>query len=45
MWGGGCCDDYLADGAAYSPATDTWQPLPAAPLAGRHTSGAGPARN
>jgi N-acetylneuraminic acid mutarotase len=40
LWGGGCCDDFLADGAGYDPATDTWQPLPAAPLAGRHTTGA-----
>ena len=39
MWGGGCCDDYLADGAAYPPATNSWQRLPASPLAGRHTTG------
>ena len=39
-WGGGCCGDDVATGAAYTPSTDTWQPLPPAPLASRHTSGA-----
>jgi N-acetylneuraminic acid mutarotase len=39
-WGGGCCDDYSAGGSAYSPETDTWERLPQAPLAGRHTTGA-----
>lgn len=38
-WGGGCCGGYSADGAAYPPATDSSQPLPASPLAGRHTTG------
>jgi N-acetylneuraminic acid mutarotase len=40
MWGGGCCDDYGSTGAAYTPATDSWQMLPASPLAGRRTTGA-----
>lgn len=35
-WGGGCCGENSAEGAAYTPATDTWQKLPPAPLAGRH---------
>lgn len=35
MWGGGCCGDDVASGAAYTPETDTWQRLPASPLAGR----------
>jgi N-acetylneuraminic acid mutarotase len=35
MWGGGCCGDDVAFGAAYTPATETWQRLPASPLAGR----------
>jgi len=39
-WGGGCCDDYSAGGAAYTPATNTWQRLPASPLEGRHATGA-----
>jgi hypothetical protein len=37
-WGGelaGHGDQFLADGAAYDPATDAWNPLPAAPLAAR----------
>ena len=38
-WGGGCCGDNSADGAAYTPSTDTWRPLPRGPLTGRHTSG------
>jgi hypothetical protein len=38
-WGGGCCGADVATGAAYTPSTDTWQSLPAAPLAARHTSG------
>jgi ribosomal protein L39E len=37
-WGGGCCGENSAEGAAYTPATDTWQKLPPGPLAGRHTS-------
>jgi hypothetical protein len=39
-WGGGCCDYYGNDGSAYTPATDSWEPLPQAPLAGRYTAGA-----
>jgi hypothetical protein len=39
-WGGGCCGENSAGGAAYTPATDSWQQLPKAPLAGRHTTGA-----
>ena len=38
-WGGGCCGEQSAYGAAYTPATDSWAPLPRAPLAGRHTTG------
>jgi N-acetylneuraminic acid mutarotase len=34
-WGGGCCGEDAAGGAAYSPATNRWSRLPAAPLAGR----------
>ena len=32
-WGGGCCGDASADGAAYDPATNTWRKLPRSPLA------------
>jgi hypothetical protein len=39
-WGGGCCDDYSSSGSTYTPETDTWERLPQAPLAGRHTTGA-----
>ena len=39
IWGGGCCGDALAEGAAYNPATDRWTALPRSPLAGRHTDG------
>jgi N-acetylneuraminic acid mutarotase len=39
-WGGGCCGDVYADGAAYTSATNTWKKLPAAPLSGRHAMGA-----
>ena len=39
-WGGGCCGDADADGAAYTPATNSWSKLPASPLSGRHTMGA-----
>jgi hypothetical protein len=38
-WGGGCCGEESAYGAAYTPATDSWAPLPRGPLAGRHTTG------
>jgi len=38
-WGGGCCGEYSEDGAAYTPATDSWQQLPRSPLEGRRTSG------
>jgi hypothetical protein len=40
MWGGGCCASNSAEGAAYDVLRNTWEPLPAAPLSGRHTSGA-----
>ena len=40
LWGGGCCGEYSDAGTAYNPATDSWQQLPQAPLAGRHTTGA-----
>ena len=33
-WGGGCCGDAFADGAAYDPAANRWRRLPRAPLAG-----------
>jgi N-acetylneuraminic acid mutarotase len=39
MWGGGCCDDASAAGAAFDPVRNTWQPLPASPLAGRRADG------
>jgi N-acetylneuraminic acid mutarotase len=39
-WGGGCCGEAAADGAAYTPRTNSWQKLPTGPLAGRHASGA-----
>jgi N-acetylneuraminic acid mutarotase len=39
-WGGGCCDYYGNGGSAYTPATDSWERLPQAPLAGRYTAGA-----
>jgi N-acetylneuraminic acid mutarotase len=35
MWGGGCCGDDVAAGAAYTPKTDRWEQLPASPLPGR----------
>jgi N-acetylneuraminic acid mutarotase len=38
-WGGGCCGENSATGAAYDPRSDTWRSIPASPLAGRHTSG------
>jgi hypothetical protein len=38
-WGGGCCDQELADGAAYTLATNSWKLLPPSPLAGRHATG------
>jgi len=38
IWGG-CqttsCSTVLVDGAAYNPSTNTWKPLPAAPIAAR----------
>ena len=37
-WGGGCCDVELAEGAAYTPATDAWRMLPPAPLLGEACS-------
>jgi hypothetical protein len=33
-WGGGCCGDAFSDGVAYNPTTNTWRPLPHAPLPG-----------
>jgi hypothetical protein len=44
-WGGGCCGEAAADGAAYTPRTNSWQKLPAGPLAGRYSSGAWTGRN
>jgi Kelch motif len=38
-WGGGCCDQELADGAAYTLATNSWKMLPPSPLVGRHATG------
>jgi len=38
MWGGGCCDDALSDGAVYDVAHDAWQRIPASPLPGRHSN-------
>ena len=36
IWGGTVgTNQSFADGAAYNPATDTWRPLPDAPLRGR----------
>jgi hypothetical protein len=32
-WGGGCCGDAEAGGAAYNPATNTWRKLAPSPLA------------
>jgi N-acetylneuraminic acid mutarotase len=40
-WGGGCCGDAFSDGAAYSPATNSWRRLATSPLAGsQHPIGA-----
>jgi N-acetylneuraminic acid mutarotase len=39
-WGGGCCDQELADGVAYTLATNSSKALPPSPLAGRHAAGA-----
>ena len=36
-WGGGCCEDFLAAGAAFNPATDKWRKLPRSPLAPSQT--------
>lgn len=33
-WGGGCCGDASADGAAYRPAANRWHRLARSPLAG-----------
>lgn len=41
VWGGFAAGSALGDGAAYTPATDRWRPLPAsfAPAArGEHTA-------
>jgi hypothetical protein len=38
VWGGctgGSCSSVASDGAAYNPETNTWTPLPAAPIVGR----------
>jgi hypothetical protein len=32
-WGGGCCGDAFAEGAAFDPATETWRKLAPSPLA------------
>jgi len=37
-WGGVCCSSSSSDGAAYDPRTNTWQKLPAAPLAPRRSA-------
>ena len=37
-WGGGCCGDFLSDGASYRPATNRWRTLPTSPLEGRQTA-------
>ena len=34
-WGGGCCGDVSADGAAYDPSTNEWRKLAAAPIPGQ----------
>jgi len=39
-WGGGCCDTAVGGGAAYDPVLDSWQPIPAGPLAARIAPGA-----
>ncbi len=39
-WGGGCCDQELADGVAYTLATNSSKALPPSPLLGRHAAGA-----
>jgi len=39
VWGGSANGEYLADGAAYDPASDRWRRLSAAPLAGRLVRG------
>ncbi|MGB2954109.1 MAG: GerMN domain-containing protein [Gaiellaceae bacterium] len=36
-WGGGCCGDAFSDGAAYSPATNTWRRLAPSPVAGQQS--------
>ncbi len=38
-WGGGGGDLILGDGAAYTPATNSWKMLPPAPLSPRDTTG------
>src|SRR5204862_390002 len=35
--GGACCGDAVAGGMAYTPATNSWEELPPAPLAGRQS--------
>jgi N-acetylneuraminic acid mutarotase len=39
MWGGGCCGDSTNTGSAYDLARNVWEPMPTAPLAGRHAAG------
>jgi len=34
-WGGGCCGEVSAKGAAYNPTTGQWRKLPAPPAAGQ----------
>jgi N-acetylneuraminic acid mutarotase len=36
-WGGGCCGDANADGAAYDPTTNSWRKVARAPIGGRQT--------
>ncbi len=37
-WGGGCCGDFMGDGAEFVPATNAWRKLPPSPLRARQSS-------
>ncbi len=36
-WGGGCCGDVSADGAAYNPSTNSWRKIALPPVGGQQS--------